>query len=33
MELSVLKAEAKALGEQLANINERIRQIEGEQPE
>jgi hypothetical protein len=32
-ELAMLKAEAKSLGDQLADINERIRQIEGEQPE
>jgi Family of unknown function (DUF5320) len=33
VELSLLKAEAKSLGDQLADINERIKQIEGDQPE
>jgi len=33
VELSALKAEAKSLGDQLAVISQRIKQIEGEQPE
>ena len=32
-ELSGLRAEAAALGDQIAAINERIRLLEGEQPE
>jgi hypothetical protein len=32
-ELSALKVEAGRLGDVLADINERIKQIEGEQPE